>query len=79
MMAFQSYRQDKQRNAIAATMIDYFTRAIFYDAILVAVSTGYHKWTSSNVMAVSVSQSSSGWINLIRQRDSKRISVWIAA
>jgi hypothetical protein len=43
MMAFQSYLQDKQRNAIAATMIDYFTRAIFYDAILVAVSTGYHK------------------------------------
>jgi hypothetical protein len=75
MMAFQSYRQDKQRNAIAATMIDYFTRAIFYDAILVAVSTGYHKWTSSNVMAVSVSQSSSGWIKQIHQTDSRYINV----
>jgi hypothetical protein len=43
MMAFQLYLLDKPRNAIVATMIDYFMRAIFYDAILVAVSTGYHK------------------------------------
>jgi hypothetical protein len=43
MMAFQSYRQDKLKNATVATMTDYFMRAIFYDAILVAVSTGYHK------------------------------------